>query len=209
MTAQTTKTTLVVVDDDPEMVSMLSDVLGEAGYRVVATGSGIEALKAVQRESPDLLISDLRMVGMSGHEVQRELRKIAPNLAVIVITGFGSIQTAVESMRLGAFDYITKPFSNDELLMVVDRALQDCELKSEVRRLREEIAQRSGLENIIAASPKMLEQIEFLKQVADTQASVLITGESGVGKDLFARALHYYYRLVGCAPSSSIAAAPL
>ena len=192
MISQTTEITLVVVDDDPEMVSMLSDVLGEAGYRVVATGSGIEALKAVQRESADLLISDLRMVGMSGHQLQRELRKIAPNLAVIVITGFGSIQTAVESMRLGAFDYITKPFSNDELLMVVDRALRDCELKSEVRRLREEIAQRSGLENIIAASPKMLEQIEFLKQVANTQVSVLITGESGVGKDLFARALHYY-----------------
>ena len=192
MTSETTKTTLVVVDDDPEMVNMLSDMLGEAGYRVVATRSGIEALKAVQRESPDLLISDLRMVGMSGHEIQRELRKIAPNLAVIVITGFGSIQTAVESMRLGAFDYITKPFSNDELLMVVDRALQDSELKSEVRRLREEIAQRSGLENIIAASPKMLEQIKFLKQVADTEASVLITGESGVGKDLFARALHHY-----------------
>lgn len=187
-----TKITVVVVDDDPEMVSMLSDVLGEAGYRVVTTGSGSEALKAVQREHPDLLISDLRMVGMTGHQLQHELKKIAPGLTVIVITGFGSIRTAVESMRLGAFDYITKPFSNDELLMVVDRAVRDRELKSEVRRLREEIAQRSGLENIIATSPKMLEQIDFLKQVANTQVSVLITGESGVGKDLFARALHYY-----------------
>lgn len=184
--------TVVAVDDDPEMVSVLSDVLGAAGYRVVATGTGNEALEAVRREYPDLLISDLKMAGMTGHQLQRELKKFVPDLPVIVITGFGSIRTAVESMRLGAFDYLTKPFSNDELLLVVERALRDRELKTEVRRLREQIAHRSGLENIITSSPKMLELIEFLKQVANTQVSVLITGESGVGKDLFARALHHY-----------------
>ncbi len=186
------KATILVVDDDQEMVRMLADVLGEGGYRVLTANSGGEALRMVEREQPDLLISDLRMSGMNGHELQRNIKKIAPGVPVIIITAFGSIQTAVESMRLGAFDYITKPFSNDELLLVVERALQDRALRREVRRLRDELAHRYGLSNIIAQSPKILEQIEILKQVADSTVTVLITGESGVGKELFARALHYY-----------------
>jgi DNA-binding NtrC family response regulator len=183
---------ILVVDDDPEMVSMLGDVLGDAGYQTLRANSGAEAMQVVAREHPDLLISDLRMSGMSGHQLQRELKTLAPELPVVIITAFGSIETAVESMRLGAFDYVTKPFSNDELLLVVERALDDRRLRREVHRLRDELAQRYGFDTILTRSEKVRAQLEVLKHVADTTATVLITGESGVGKDLFARALHYH-----------------
>ena len=182
---------VLVVDDDHDMVAALCDILGQAGYGTLSAHSGHEALALVERESPDVLISDLRMAGMTGHGVQAELKRTAPDLPVIIITAFGSIQTAVESMKLGAFDYITKPFSNSELLLLVARALENRELRSEVKRLRIELARNHGLENIIATSPNMTAILSKLAQVADSNASVLLTGESGTGKDLLARALHF------------------
>jgi len=183
--------TILVVDDDQDMVSALGDILRQAGYRALGANSGHDALAIVERDPPDVLISDLRMAGMSGHALQTELKRIAPDLPVIIITAFGSIQTAVESMKLGAFDYITKPFINAELLLVVARALENRELRREVKRLRIELARTSGLQNIIATSPKMTKILGKLEQVANSSASVMITGESGTGKDLLARALHY------------------
>jgi two-component system, NtrC family, response regulator HydG len=183
--------TILVVDDDHDMVAALCDILRQAGYQTLGARSGHQAIAIVERESPDVLISDLRMAGMSGHGLQAEVKRLAPNLPVIIITAFGSIQTAVESMKLGAFDYITKPFSNSELLLIVARALENRDLRNEVKRLRIELARNHGLENIIAASPKMTALLSKLAQVADSNASVLITGESGTGKDLLARALHF------------------
>jgi two-component system response regulator HydG len=183
--------TILVVDDDHDMVSALCDILRQAGYRALSANSGHDALAIVDRETPDVLISDLRMAGMSGHGLQAELKRIAPDLPVIIITAFGSIQTAVESMKLGAFDYITKPFSNAELLLIVARALENRELRQEVKRLRIELARNHGLQNIIATSPKMTAILGRLEQVADSSVSVMIIGESGTGKDLLARALHY------------------
>jgi two-component system, NtrC family, response regulator HydG len=183
--------TILVVDDDQDMVSALCDILRQAGHRALSANSGHDALAMVEREIPDVLISDLRMAGMSGHGLQAELKKVAPDLPVIIITAFGSIQTAVESMKLGAFDYITKPFSNAELLLLVTRALENRDLRNEVKRLRIELARNHGLQNIIATSPKMTAILSKLEQVADSSVSVMITGESGTGKDLLARALHY------------------
>jgi DNA-binding NtrC family response regulator len=180
-----------VVDDDREMTDVLRDVLRAAGYRVLSAGSGVEALECVRREDPDLLISDLRMAEMGGHQLQMELKRVAPSLPVIIITAFGSIQSAVESMKLGAADYITKPFGNDELLLVVSRALENRQLRQEVKRLRGELARSYGLPNVITASPKMSAVLEMIEQVAESEAGVLITGESGTGKDLLARALHF------------------
>jgi two-component system, NtrC family, response regulator HydG len=189
--AHSEQATILVVDDDHDMVSALSDILRQAGYHPLSANSGHDALAIVEREAPDVLISDLRMAGMSGHGLQAELKRIAPDLPVIIITAFGSIQTAVESMKLGAFDYITKPFSNGELLLIVSRALENRDLRDEVKRLRIELARNHGLENIIAASPNMTALLSKLAQVADSSVSVLITGESGTGKDLLARALHF------------------
>ncbi|MGH7923286.1 MAG: sigma-54-dependent transcriptional regulator, partial [Candidatus Binatus sp.] len=131
--------TILVVDDDHDMVGALCDILRQAGYRPLSAHSGHEALAIVGREAPDVMISDLRMAGMSGHGLQAELKRTAPDLPVVIITAFGSIQTAVESMKLGAFDYITKPFSNSELLLIVSRALENRDLRDEVKRLRIEL----------------------------------------------------------------------
>jgi DNA-binding NtrC family response regulator len=182
---------VLVVDDDREMADVLCDVLREAGYRSIGTNTGCDALALVKLENPDVLVSDLRMSGIGGHRLQLEMKRIAPNLPVIIITAFGSIQTAVESMKLGAFDYLTKPFSNDELLLVVSRALENRQLRQEVRRLRGELAHSYGLPSIIAANPRMVAVLQMLQQITDSTACVLITGESGTGKDLLARALHF------------------
>jgi two-component system response regulator HydG len=186
--------TVVVVDDDQDMASLVCDILRQAGYIALSSNSGSEALEIVKREIPDALISDLRMSGMNGNQLQGELKRLIPDLPVIVITAFGSIQSAVDAMKLGAFDYITKPFGNDQLLMVVSRALENRRLRQEIKRLRGELARTYGLTNIIAASQKMAAVLDKLEQVADSNASVLITGESGTGKDLLARALHFESR---------------
>jgi len=147
--------------------------------------SGREALKGTDQNP---------VVGAALYHSENNHPPVAPNLPVVIITAFGSIQTAVESMKLGAFDYITKPFSNDELLLVVTRALEDSSLRQEIKRLRGELAHSYGLENIIAASQKMTEVLEIVGQIADSAASVLLTGESGTGKELIARALHFRSR---------------
>jgi DNA-binding NtrC family response regulator len=183
--------TVVVVDDDREMGSVLCDILIEAGYHAVSRESAADTLTLIKNEEPDLVITDLRMSGMSGHQLQLELKRVAPSVPVIIITAFGSIPTAVESMKLGAYDYLTKPFGNDELLLVVSRALEDRRLRQEVRRLRGELARSYGLPSIIAADAKMIAVLEMLEHIADSSAGVLITGESGTGKDLLARALHF------------------
>jgi DNA-binding NtrC family response regulator len=183
--------TIVVVDDDREMANVLCDVLREAGYNPLSANSGADALSVVKRELPDLVISDLRMSGINGHQLQLEVKRMAPDLPVIIITAFGSIQSAVESMKLGAFDYITKPFGNDELLLVVSRALENRQLRQEIKRLRSELARSYGLTSIIAVNARMIAVLDTLDQIADSDASVLITGESGTGKDLLARALHF------------------
>lgn len=182
---------ILVVDDDHEMADLLSDILRDAGYSVSIANSGTEALARIEDERPDVLISDLRMSGMSGHALQAELKRVEPDLPIVIITAFGSIQSAVESMKLGAFDYITKPFDHDELLLVVARAVENQHLRQEIRRLHGELARTYGLTNIISANPRMSAVLDRLEQIADSNATVLITGESGTGKDLLARALHF------------------
>jgi DNA-binding NtrC family response regulator len=183
--------TILVVDDNTAMTSVVCDVLRQAGYQALSAQSGAEALELVRREIPDLLISDLRMNEMTGHQLQLELQAIAPELSVIIITAFGSIESAVESMKLGARDFITKPFSNKELLLVVARTLENRRLRTEVKQLRGQLARSYGLPNIVAADPKMAAVLEIVEQVADTPATVLLTGESGTGKDLLAHAIHF------------------
>jgi two-component system, NtrC family, response regulator HydG len=186
--------TILVVDDDREMANLLCDLLREAGYNVLTANSGAEALAQVREDCPDLLVSDVRMSGMSGHELQAELHELVPDLPVVIITAFGSIQSAVESMKRGAADYITKPFRNDQLLVTVARVLENVQLRQEIRRLRGDLARSYGIGNIIAADPKMKAVLRKLEQFVDANATVMITGESGTGKDLLARALHFESR---------------
>jgi DNA-binding NtrC family response regulator len=202
------KATILVVDDDRLMSSTLAEILEDAGHAVDTANSGDQALTAIRESRPDLVISDLKMSGMHGHQLQSEIQRLDPDLPVIIITAFGSIETAVESMRRGAFDFLTKPFTNSELNIVVERALADVQLRQELRRVRSELAHSYGLDKIIASSPRMVELLGMVARIADSTASVLLTGESGTGKDLIARALHFQSRR-GAAPFIPINCAAL
>jgi len=186
--------TVMVVDDDQAMASTLAKILGVAGYGVVTAKSGDAALAIMQQDCPDLVIADLKMNGMSGHELQCEIGRRSPDVPVVIITAFGSIESAVQSMRSGAFDFITKPFNNGQLYMVVERALEHRQLRREVQRLRGELARSYRGDQIITGCPQMEALVDTVHRIADSPAGVLLTGESGTGKDLLARALHFRSR---------------
>jgi len=186
--------TVMVVDDDQTMTNTLAKILGAAGYSVVTANSGDAALAKMRQDCPDLVIADLKMNGMSGHELQSEIARRSPDVPVVMITAFGSIESAVESMRRGAVDFITKPFTNGQLKMVVQCALEHRQLRREVQRLRCELARSYGVENIITACPQMEILLDMVHCIADSPAGVLLTGESGTGKDLLARTLHFQSR---------------
>jgi DNA-binding NtrC family response regulator len=190
---------ILVVDDDREMCQLFSDLLGEEGLDVETVNDAASAIEQYQRGSFDLVITDLMMPRMRGTELVKQLKAIEDDALVILITGFGTIESAVEAMHAGAFHYITKPFRTDEMLLQVNRALEQRTLRKELQRLRTEVAGRYQFESIIGKSPKMRELFETVAHIRDLGANVLIAGESGTGKELVARALHQ---------SSARAAAP-
>jgi len=182
---------ILVVDDDREMCSFLAEILGEEGYIVDAVQDGTAALDLFTRNHFDLVITDLKMPRMTGTELLRRLKEIDPECAVLLLTAFGTIDSAVEAMRVGAFHYITKPFHTDEMLIQVERAMERRTLREELKRLRTEVQARDRLHNIIGQSEAMQKVFETVAQVSDLFANVLITGESGTGKELIARAIHF------------------
>ncbi|MBM4258861.1 MAG: sigma-54-dependent Fis family transcriptional regulator [Deltaproteobacteria bacterium] len=180
-----------IVDDDREMGLFLSEILREAGYTVESYESGCEAVAAIDKTHPDVLITDLMMKQMQGMEVLQEAKRRDADLAVVMITAFGTVETAVEAMRLGAFYYLMKPFDNNDLLLLVERALEERHLRTEVQRLQREVDGHYHFDHIIGKSAAMQHVFTLMSRVKDSQVSVLLTGESGTGKDLIARTLHY------------------
>ncbi len=181
---------ILLVEDDRELRGFLSEILEVGGYEVAPFGDAWEALGAVEAEKcfPSLVVTDLRMPGMQGEELLAHLHQLRPELNVIVITAFGSIDSAISLVKSGAYDYLTKPFGSDELLLAVERALEDSHLR---RQLAE--ATRGAqvmLPGFVTASKPMIQLREFIGRVARSAFPVLITGESGTGKELVARALH-------------------
>jgi DNA-binding NtrC family response regulator len=179
---------VVVVEDETAVRDLLEEVLRSAGYDVVGYPNGLTALDAMLGgEEVDLVISDLRMPGMGGDELLTQLRTSRPELNVVVITAFGSIESAIEMVKAGAYDYLTKPFGSDELLLTVQRAMQESRLRREVSRLARG---ENGVPGLIGASRAMREVAARILRVAPSPLPVLITGESGTGKELVARAVH-------------------
>lgn len=184
------KPEILIIDDDTSLRRVLEYNLQEAGYAVSAAASGEEGLRLFAEVSPALVITDMNMPGMSGMEVLKSVKERSPGTLVIIITAFGSVDIAVEAMKAGAYDYITKPFNRDELRLTVAKALQFSGLAIENQRLKSELTDRNDFRTIIGSSPLMEKVFGIVRKVADTEAAVLITGESGTGKELVARSLH-------------------
>ena len=181
---------ILVVDDEPGMRRSLAISLKREGYEVEEAAGGTEALLRLEREIYDLVMTDLKMTPVGGLEVLAAAKKTAPRTEVIVMTAYGSIEAAVEAMRLGAFDFVGKPFQAEEILVRVRNALEKARLTTEVRLLREDIQTRVGFEHLLGQSPAMQAVLAKAARVAVTDSTVLITGESGTGKELVARAIH-------------------
>jgi len=181
---------LLLLDDEVNLCRSLGRALQRDETTVDTFTDAAQAIEALSRNSYALALVDLMMPGMNGLDVLREVRRLSPNTVVVIMTAYATIQTAVEAMRLGAFDYLQKPFTNDEARQHVERALQHYRLLQENRNLRDQLVSRYGMSNIIGVSAAMQEIFRVVERVANSSATVLITGESGTGKELIARALH-------------------
>jgi DNA-binding NtrC family response regulator len=181
----------LVVDDDPVAINLLKEVLSKEGYNVTTALSGEEAMARGMDNLFDIVITDVRMGDKDGMEVLRSFKKIAPETTVIMITAFGSIETAIEAVREGAFDYISKPFKLDEIKFAIRRALEQRRLLQENKLYRQELLNKFQLKNVIGRTPQMFEVYKTIAKVVDTKSTVLLYGERGTGKELVARSIHY------------------
>jgi two-component system response regulator AtoC len=182
---------LLVVDDDPVTINLLKEVLTKEGYEVKTALSGEEAIARGMDDLFDIVITDMRMGDKDGMEVLRSFKKLAPETTLIMITAFGSIETAIEAIREGAFDYISKPFKLDEIKFTIRRALEQRRLLQENRFYRRELVNKYQLKNVIGRAPQMFQVYKTIAKVADTKSTVLVYGERGTGKELIARSIHY------------------
>jgi DNA-binding NtrC family response regulator len=181
---------ILVVDDEFSVRDSLTKWLTEEGYRVDAAESAVEALKKFKAGAWDVVLLDIKMPGMDGLEFQKRIRELDPDLIVIMITAYASVNTAVQALKNGAFDYVAKPFDPDELCHLIKKALRQKELTEENVRLRERVEHLAGSAEIIGDSEAMKRVLELADTVAETDATVLIRGESGTGKELIAKAIH-------------------
>jgi DNA-binding NtrC family response regulator len=181
---------VLAIDDDISFRRVLEYNLQEERYEVLTAASGEEGLRLFDEQKPELVITDMKMPGMDGIQVLKGIKERSPETLVIIITAFGAVDAAVEAMKLGAYDYITKPFNRDELKLVVRKALQLSSMSEENRQLRTKLTEHTDFRNIVGISRGMEKVFEMVRRVADTEATVLISGESGTGKELVARAIH-------------------
>jgi two-component system, NtrC family, response regulator AtoC len=181
---------ILLVDDDERLRNAAAKVLAAGGHRVLSAAAGHEALETLKRETVALVVSDLRLPDLDGIALLKQARELQPEVEVVMITGHGSIEQAVEAMRLGAYDFIQKPLDSAALLKTVAKALEKQQLTNENRRLRRQLQQRRGVEALIGDSPVMQSVKQLIRQIAPTDVNVLIQGESGTGKEIVADALH-------------------
>jgi len=185
------RASLLVVEDDAAMREMLREALEDEGYAVEVVAGGRPGVERVRRGGVDLVISDVKMPDLDGLDLLREIKAVTPSPHVITITAFGSIDTAIRAVKLGAFDYITKPFEIDQLILSVEKALAERALRSEVQRLRAEVQRSYRFDDIVGRSAAMREVFELIRRLSGSAATVLVTGESGTGKELVAKSIHF------------------
>jgi two-component system NtrC family response regulator len=181
---------ILVIDDDLSFRRVLEYNLQQEGYEVLTAASGEAGLALLGEETPSLVITDMKMPGMDGFQVLKEVKRRLPGAIVIIVTAFGAVEVAVEAMKYGAYDFITKPFNRDQFKLVVSKAMQLTNLTEENRQLRNELAEKADFRNIIGISEAMEKVFAMVRRVANTEATVLLTGESGTGKELVAKAIH-------------------
>ena len=182
---------LLVVDDDLSVRQFLSIMLERSGHEVMAAASGMDAFQLLERHDFDLVITDMKMPQISGMDVLKRVKQVAPQTEVIMITAYATTDSAVEAMKRGAFDYVIKPFKIDELKLIVDKALSRRHLTQENILLKRQLKASGRYQNIIGSSPAMQRVFELIDRVKDTHINVLLTGESGTGKEMVARAVHF------------------
>jgi DNA-binding NtrC family response regulator len=181
---------ILIIEDEPKMRRLLEISLGDDGLAVQTVQDAETGLKLFQREPVDLIVTDLKLPGMSGLEFLDQAKRLNPSVPIVVMTAFGTVETAVEAMKAGASDYVLKPFSMAEMKLVIRKELDVQKVREENRSLREALGKRYQYQNIVARSAKMQEVLALVERVAPTNSTVLLGGESGVGKDLIARAIH-------------------
>lgn len=182
---------ILIVDDEKGIRDFLEIMLKKEGYMAGSVSGGEEAMKLFNSSSYDLVISDVRMKGMSGVELLKKIKEINPGTIVLMVTAYASVDTAIDAMKAGAYDYLTKPFKVEEVKHIIKNALDRKRLETENILLKKELKTKYGFANLIGTSPKMLEIYDLIKRVTSTRANIMITGESGTGKELVARAIHY------------------
>lgn len=182
---------ILVVDDEADILKVISAMLSEAHHEAVTCTSGDEALQLFREEKMDLVLSDIRMAPMNGMELLRQLKKIKPEVPVIMMTAYGSVENAVAAMKEGAYHYLIKPVKLDELELLLHRALNHCQLLQENKELKAELEKKYHFKNIVGNCDTMQQIYRMIEKISRTDSTVLLTGESGTGKELVARALHY------------------
>jgi two-component system response regulator AtoC len=182
--------TVLIVDDNEDLQFNLSNIVQNEGYNVLTADNGTKALRIAKSNSPELVLLDMRLPGMDGMKVLEEIKKFDKNIIVIMLTAFGDVKGAVNAMKLGAFDYLTKPFDNEELIIIIKKALETRNLSKEVESLRKQLNEKNLLEEAVGQSPEFMHVLKQAQIIAPTNMTVMIQGESGTGKEVICKLIH-------------------